>query len=63
MRVFGIAGLRLRRKVRTTVAEPSHQKVPDLLQRDFTAPAPAQRYVGDIACRWPTAASCIWRPC
>nr|WP_157570734.1 IS3 family transposase [Microtetraspora malaysiensis] len=48
MRVFGIAGLRLRKKVRTTVSEPSHQKVPDLLQRDFTAPAPGRRYVGDI---------------
>ncbi|GAA5068776.1 transposase InsO family protein [Thermocatellispora tengchongensis] len=47
-RVFGIAGVRLRRKVRTTVSEPSHQKVPDLLQRDFTPPAPGRRYVGDI---------------
>ncbi|MDF2705024.1 MAG: putative transposase [Nonomuraea muscovyensis] len=48
MRVFGIAGLRLRRKVRTTVSEPSRQKVSDLLHRDFTAPAPGRRYVGDI---------------
>lgn len=48
MRVFGIVGLHLRRKVRTTIPEPSHQKVPDLLERDFTAPAPNQRYVGDI---------------
>ncbi|MBB6344324.1 transposase InsO family protein [Nonomuraea muscovyensis] len=30
------------------MAEPSHQKVPDLLGRDFTAPAPGRRYVGDI---------------
>jgi transposase InsO family protein len=30
------------------VPEPSHQKVPDLLKRDFTAPGPNQRYVGDI---------------
>jgi transposase InsO family protein len=48
MRVFGIVGVHLRKKVRTTVPEPSHQKVPDLLKRDFTATAPNQRYVGDI---------------
>jgi len=48
MREHGIAGLRLRRRVRTTVPEPADQKVPDLLNRDFTAAAANQRYVGDI---------------
>jgi transposase InsO family protein len=48
MRKFGIAGLRLRRKVRTTLPAPSAQQVPDLLRRDFTAAAPNQKYVGDI---------------
>ncbi|MFG6202709.1 IS3 family transposase [Nonomuraea sp. JJY05] len=48
MRRCGIVGLHLRKKVRTTVPEPSHQKVPDLIRRDFTAPAPNRRYVGDI---------------
>ena len=48
MRAHGIAGLRLRRRVRTTVPDPAEQTVPDLLGRDFTAPAPNQRYVGDI---------------
>lgn len=48
MRAHGIAGLRLRRTVRTTVPEPDDQIVPDLLQRDFTAPAPGRKYVGDI---------------
>jgi transposase InsO family protein len=48
MRIFGIVGVYLRRKVRTTVPAPSYQKVPDLIRRDFTAPAPNQRYVGDI---------------
>jgi transposase InsO family protein len=43
-----MAGLRLRRRVRTTIPEPADQQVPDLLRRDFTAPAPNQRYVGDI---------------
>ena len=48
MRAHAIAGLRLRRRVRTTIPEPADQTVPDLLGRDFTAPAPNQRYVGDI---------------
>ncbi|MGW4720970.1 IS3 family transposase [Nocardia sp. NPDC004260] len=48
MRKYGIAGLRLRKKVRTTLPEPSRQKVPDLLRRDFTAAGPNQKYVGDI---------------
>lgn len=48
MRTAGIAGYVKKRKVRTTVPEPSDQKVPDLLKRDFTADAPGLRYVGDI---------------
>ncbi|MCW2919376.1 MAG: transposase TnpB [Actinomycetia bacterium] len=48
MRSFGIVGLHLRKKVRTTVPEPSHQKVPDLIKRNFTAAEPNRRYVGDI---------------
>jgi len=44
----GIAGIRLRRRVRTTVPEPSDEKVPDLLKRDFTAEQPNTKYVGDI---------------
>jgi transposase InsO family protein len=44
----GIAGLRLRRKVRTTIPEQDDTPVPDLLKRDFTAPEPNRRYVGDI---------------
>lgn len=43
-----IAGVRLRRRVRTTVPEPADQKVGDLLKRDFTADAPNRKYVGDI---------------
>ena len=34
--------------MRTTVLEPSGQKFPDLVERDFTAIAPNQKYVGDI---------------
>ena len=48
MRQAQIAGLRLRRRVCTTVPEPADARVPDLLGRDFTAEAPNRRYVGDI---------------
>lgn len=48
MRAEGIRGYVKRRQVRTTIPEPSGQKYPDLLQRDFTAERPNRRYVGDI---------------
>ena len=48
MRERRIAGLRLRRKVRTTVPDPDLTPVADLLKRAFTATAPNLRYVGDI---------------
>jgi transposase InsO family protein len=48
MRAEGIRGYVKRRRVRTTIPEPSGQKYPDLLKRDFTADAPNRRYVGDI---------------
>ena len=48
MRDNDIRGYCKRRKVTTTVPEPADQKVPDLLERDFTAEAPNLRYVGDI---------------
>lgn len=48
MRERGIAGLRLRRRKRTTIPDQSATPVPDLVKRDFTAPAPNLKYVGDI---------------
>jgi len=45
MRQHRIAGVRLRRRVRTTIPQASDQKVPDLLKRDFTAAAPHCMYV------------------
>ena len=48
MRLEGIRGYMKKRRVRTTIPEPSGQKVPDLLKRDFTAKAVNERYVGDI---------------
>jgi transposase InsO family protein len=51
MKNNGIAGVKLRRRVKTTISEPSDRKVPDLVKRDFTAPAPNLKHVGDIKCR------------
>ncbi|BBY58884.1 transposase [Mycolicibacterium sarraceniae] len=48
MRGAGIAGYRRKRRVTTTVADPANQKVPDLLNRDFTSEQVNSRYVGDI---------------
>lgn len=48
MREHGIRGYTQRRRVRTTIPEQSATTVADLLGRDFTAPAPNCRYVGDI---------------
>jgi hypothetical protein len=48
MRTFSITGIRLRRRVRTTVADPATSPVADLFQRDFTAIEPGLKYMGDI---------------
>jgi transposase InsO family protein len=48
MRSAGLAGLRLRRRHRTTIADPAAAKAPDLLGRDFTAADPGTKYAGDI---------------
>ncbi len=48
MRTIGLEGVRLRRRHRTTVADPAAAKAPDLIGRDFTAAAVNTKYVGDI---------------
>ncbi|MGW7201267.1 IS3 family transposase [Streptomyces chryseus] len=48
MRSIDLAGVRLRRRHRTTVADPATVKAPDLIGRDFTAAAVNTKYVGDI---------------
>ncbi|MCL7430534.1 IS3 family transposase [Streptomyces sp. YS415] len=48
MRTFSITGIRLRRRLRTTVPDPAAAQVPDLFRRDFTAPEPGVKYMGDI---------------
>jgi putative transposase len=49
MRGLGIEGVAARRKKpRTTVSDAGAQRPADLLERDFTAPAPNRRWVADI---------------
>lgn len=48
MRTFSITGIRLRRRVRTTVPDPASSPVEDLFQRDFTAAEPGRKYMGNI---------------
>lgn len=48
LRANNIEGVRLRRRHRTTIAEPADTPAANLLHRDFTAAVPNARYVGDI---------------
>lgn len=48
MREHDLAGIRLRRRVKTTIPDQSGRKYPDLIGRDFSIGEPNRRYVGDI---------------
>ncbi|MEU2856617.1 IS3 family transposase [Streptomyces syringium] len=48
MRTIDLAGVRLRRRHRTTVPDPAAAKAPDRIGRDFTATEVNTKYVGDI---------------
>jgi len=48
MRGAGIEGVRRGKRVRTTKADPGAGRHPDLVKRDFTAPAPNQLWVTDL---------------
>jgi putative transposase len=50
MRENGLRGARRGRKIRTTIRGkgPGHERAPDLIGRDFTAPAPDRRWVADF---------------
>ena len=49
MREHGIRGAKRRGKSwRTTIADPAAERRPDLVDRDFTAPAPDRLWVGDF---------------
>lgn len=48
MRVNGWAGVRRRKKVRTTIADPGAGRAPDLVDRQFGVPAPSRLLVADF---------------
>ena len=48
MREHELAGIRLRRRVKTTIPDQSGRKYPDLIGRDFSIGEPNRRYVGDV---------------
>jgi putative transposase len=48
MRQAGLVGCRLRRRTRTTRAEPAHQPAPNLVARQFSVEQLDQLWVGDI---------------
>ena len=48
MREHGLAGIRLRKRVRTTIPDQAGRRFPDHIGRDFRIGAPGCRYVGDI---------------
>jgi putative transposase len=47
LRAAGLVGGHRRRRVRTTVADPAHAPAPNLVARDFAAPAPDALWLGD----------------
>ncbi|MFB9739476.1 IS3 family transposase, partial [Streptomyces thermocoprophilus] len=48
MRELGLEGARRGKKIRTTVRGEGHERADDLLQRDFTASRPNERWVADF---------------
>jgi hypothetical protein len=63
MRSEGIRGYVKRRRVRTTIPEPSGDKHPDLLKRAFTLSAPTSAMSATSpTCRWRTGRTCTWPP-
>ncbi len=47
MRAAGLVGRRRRRQARTTIADPAAAPAPNLVARDFAAPAPDRLWIGD----------------
>ena len=48
MRAAGLVGCHRRRRTRTTVTDPAHAPAPNLVARDFSAPAINRLWLGDI---------------
>jgi transposase InsO family protein len=54
MRENGIAGITRRKQRNLTKPDPGAAAVPDLIRREFTAPMPGLKLIGDITC-FPTS--------
>ena len=50
MRERGLAGITRRKRRNLTKPDPAAVAVADLLRRDFTAPMPSLKLIGDISC-------------
>jgi len=61
MRTLGIAGVTRRKRRNLTKPDSGASVVPDLICREFTAPMPGLKLVGDISCFRPLRAGCTWR--
>ena len=48
MRAGGWQGVRRQQKVRTTIPDPAAERAPDLVDRQFTVPAPNRLLVADF---------------
>jgi len=48
MRAIGWQGVRRQKKVRTTIPDPAAERAPDLVDRQFTVPAPNRLLVADF---------------
>jgi putative transposase len=48
LRELGLEGVSRRRRRRTTIPDPSAPPAPDLVERDFTATAPDQKWFADL---------------
>ena len=54
MRQAGLRAVKIRRRICTTDSDHSDPVAPNLLQRDFTAPAPNRKWLTDITAVWTT---------
>ena len=62
MRAHGIAGITRRKRRDLTKPDADAAMVPDLIRRDFTAPMPGLKLIGDISC-FATSEGWLALPC
>lgn len=52
MRALGLSARRVRHRTRTTWSDPAARVAPNLLNQDFTASRPNEKWTGDITAVW-----------